>query len=331
MSLVTIILPAYNAEKTIARAIESALSQEYTDLEVIVVDDGSSDSTLNVCKALADKDNRLKVLHINNSGPSAARNYGLSRANGEFICFMDADDEMSSTMISQMTSNMQDDIDLVACGYKVRSNNGEQAFEQRLDDKTYSNDHLYEFIGKLQEAKAFNPLWNKIFRRSIIDGNNLKMDTSVDMGEDFLFVVDYCEKSKKNYKTLSSPLYNYELSNNGLQVTANRNKNLDRRLSQLEQLNKIFNQRNYPMDIIYKEKLRILYTSLLESSDLRILLNEVNKKEYLNDFINLDVKLSGKYNIFLKILKIKHIGIVYLSIKLFKLVKKIQGKSFNWG
>ena len=80
MSLVTIILPAYNAEKTIARAIQSARCQEYSDLEIIVIDDGSSDSTLNICNALADKDNRLKIWHINNSGPSAARNYGLSQA-----------------------------------------------------------------------------------------------------------------------------------------------------------------------------------------------------------------------------------------------------------
>lgn len=67
MSLVTIILPAYNAEKTIARAIQSARCQEYSDLEIIVIDDGSSDSTLNICNALADKDNRLKIWHINNS------------------------------------------------------------------------------------------------------------------------------------------------------------------------------------------------------------------------------------------------------------------------
>ena len=76
---------------------------------------------------------------------------------------MDADDEMSPTMISQLVSNMQDDTDLVACGYKVRSNNGDYAFEQKLDDKSYPNNRLYEFIENLQEAKAFNPLWNKIF------------------------------------------------------------------------------------------------------------------------------------------------------------------------
>lgn len=330
MSLVTIILPAYNAEKTIARAIQSALCQEYSDIEVIVIDDGSSDSTLKVCNALADKDSRLKVLHINNSGPSAARNYGLSQANGEFICFMDADDEMSPTMISQLVSNMQDDTDLVACGYKVRSNNGDYAFEQKLDGKSYPNNRLYEFIENLQEAKAFNQLWNKIFRRSIINDNNIKLDTAINMGEDYLFVVDYCEKCKREYRTLSSSLYIYKLSNSGLQVNANKNNNLNRRLLQLNKLTIIFIKRKYPMNAIYKEKLRIIYTSLLESDHLFDDLSEVYKNGYLDDLIDLNLNLGRKYDVFLGILRSRCISIAYLSINIFRAMKKIQGKSYTW-
>ena len=244
---------------------------------------------------------------------------------------MDADDEMSPTMISQLVSNMQDDTDLVACGYKVRSNNGDYAFEQKLDDKSYPNNRLYEFIENLQEAKAFNPLWNKIFRRSIINDNNIKMDTTVDMGEDYLFVVDYCEKSEKDCKALSSSLYIYELSNNGLQVSANKNNNLKRRLSQLDKLENLFKRRNYPMNAIYKEKLRIIYTSLLESNDLHDDLIEVLENGYLDDLIHSDINLGKKYTVFLEILRSRHIGVAYLSMNIFRAVKKIQGKSFNWG
>ena len=157
------------------------------------------------------------------------------------------------------------------------------------------------------------------------------MDTTVDMGEDYLFVVDYCEKSEKDCKALSSSLYIYELSNNGLQVSANKNNNLKRRLSQLDKLENLFKRRNYPMNAIYKEKLRIIYTSLLESNDLHDDLIEVLENGYLDDLIHSDINLGKKYTVFLEILRSRHIDVAYLSMNIFRAVKKIQGKSFNWG
>lgn len=327
MSLVTIILPAYNAEKTIARAIQSALCQEYSDLEVIVIDDGSSDSTLKVCNALADKDNRLKVLHINNSGPSAARNYGLSQANGEFICFMDADDEMSPTMISQLVSSMQDGTDLVACGYKVRSNNGDYAFEQKLDGKSYPNNRLYEFIENLQEAKAFNPLWNKIFRRSIINDNNIKMDTTVDMGEDYLFVVDYCAHATLSLKTIDKLLYYYQLSPNGLQVTANKGNNYIRRISQLNRLKDLFEYKNYPVNSLNGEYMRTTYTSLIEDAEINNIITYIQQNKYLKTVLSPSRQNGFKYKILAFVLSTKNSFVIKTLIGVFSATKR---KKFKW-
>lgn len=327
MSLVTIILPAYNAEKTIARAIQSARCQEYSDLEIIVIDDGSSDSTLNICNALADKDNRLKIWHINNSGPSAARNYGLSQAKGEFICFMDADDEMSPTMISQLVSNMQDDTDLVACGYKVRSNNGDYAFEQKLDDKSYPNNRLYEFIENLQEAKAFNPLWNKIFRRSIINDNNIKMDTTVDMGEDYLFVVDYCAHTTLSLKTIDKILYCYHLSPNGLQVTANRDENYIRRISQLNRLRKLFEYKNYPLDSLNSEYMRVTYTSLIEDIETNNIITYIQQTKYLKTILSPSRQKSFKYKVFAFALSTNNSFVIKTLTGVFLAAKR---KKFKW-
>ncbi|MBT1173172.1 glycosyltransferase family 2 protein [Bifidobacterium sp. MA2] len=330
MPLVSIIIPAYNAENTIARTIKSALLQDYSNLEVIVVDDGSADSTLSICRDLAEKDSRAKIFTIKNSGPSAARNYALSKAKGLYVCFMDADDEMKPKMISQLVSNMTDDTDLVTCGYTVRSDNGDHAFDQNLEERSYSNDHFYEFVEETQEFKAFNPLWNKIFRRSIIENNNLHMDTMVNMGEDYLFIVNYCNMCLGGYKTLADNLYIYSLSQDGLQVTANRDGNLERRLDQIEILDDIFTQRNYPKQAISKEKLRIIYTSLLESNDVRNDLDMIRKNKYLDDIKLEKSNTAAKYTVFLNILRKNNRMIAYTAINLFKLMKKMQGKNFRW-
>ena len=92
MAFLSIIIPVYNAEKTVGYSIESVLAQKWDDIEIIVVDDGSSDGSLTICKEYEKKDTRIKVIHQENGGPGAARNTGLQNAKGDYISFVDADD-----------------------------------------------------------------------------------------------------------------------------------------------------------------------------------------------------------------------------------------------
>ena len=94
MTAISIIVPVYNAEKTLPRCIDSILAQTFTDYELILVDDGSSDGSLSVCSAYAARDSRIRVLHQENAGVSAARNAGLDAAAGKYIMFCDSDDEV---------------------------------------------------------------------------------------------------------------------------------------------------------------------------------------------------------------------------------------------
>ena len=99
--LVTVIVPAYNAEYTINKCINSIQTQTYTNLEILIVDDGSNDNTLNILRLLQKTDTRIQVIHQENGGPSRARNVGLDMAKGEFILFVDADDWIESNCIQQ--------------------------------------------------------------------------------------------------------------------------------------------------------------------------------------------------------------------------------------
>lgn len=106
--MVSVIIPVYNAEKTVAEAIQSVLNQSYTDFELLLIDDGSKDASLDICKRYATQDRRIKVSHKPNGGVSSARNMGLENARGEFIDFLDNDDCMYPEYLETMVNNIGD-------------------------------------------------------------------------------------------------------------------------------------------------------------------------------------------------------------------------------
>ena len=112
--MVSVIVPIFNAEKSIKRSIESILNQIYEVFELILIDDGSTDSTLNICKDYAENDNRVKVIHKNNGGVSSARNLGLAKAIGKYVAFVDADDWVGPEYLNNLVSAAEaEDADLV--------------------------------------------------------------------------------------------------------------------------------------------------------------------------------------------------------------------------
>ena len=111
--MVSIIVPVYNVEKYIEECIDSLINQTYKDIEVILVDDGSTDASGEICDRYAQKDSRVKVYHNENDGPSKARNFGLDKATGEFVTFVDSDDWIESEAIELLISVIEDDIDVI--------------------------------------------------------------------------------------------------------------------------------------------------------------------------------------------------------------------------
>ena len=331
MSLVTIILPAFNAEKTIARAIQSALSQEYSNLEVIVIDDGSTDSTFNICQKIALSDKRLKVIHTTNSGPSSARNKGLQEARGQYICFLDADDEMQSEMVELLVQKMRGNIDLVACGYRVKSSTQKHTFEKVPEAGVWNASEMYAPIEKLQDISGFNPLWNKIFRLSIIRENNIKMNLSVSMGEDFLFVSDYISCCSGKIVLVDDVLYTYFLSKNSLQTTANSGADrITRDFEQLDYLKQICAKKHYPLRLIYKEECRKAYTALLLSENIKRDFKYIESMGIVDEFEHIDRSYGIKFYVFALLAKARSELLISVCIRVFRFMKQLTKTSFIW-
>lgn len=166
MQLLSIIVPVYNVNKYLDKCIQSILSSTYNDIELLLIDDGSTDNSLAICKKWAQTDNRIKVIHQDNSGAGAARNKGLEIAQGDFITFIDSDDYIDKNMYFELIKHFDDDVDIVECDYVLTYDNCAY-FEQ--------NNDLVEHFSMKQamklhiEDKMFKQLiWNKVYRKSIL-------------------------------------------------------------------------------------------------------------------------------------------------------------------
>lgn len=166
--LISVIVPIYNVEKYLEKCVESLLNQTYSNLEIVLVDDGAKDSSPAMCDSFAEKDSRIKVVHKKNGGLSDARNAGLEVATGEYISFIDSDDyvalDMYKTMITEALNN---DAQVVECNSYVAYEDGKIDVYKSFDYKLYTNnrDIIFDYI---REGYIQTVVWNKLYRRDII-------------------------------------------------------------------------------------------------------------------------------------------------------------------
>ena len=217
---VSIIIPIYNAEACLERCVDSVLTQEFRDFELILVDDGSTDASPAFCDAYAAADPRVRVIHKANAGVSAARNSGLDLAQGTYIQFIDADDWITADATKLFVRAMEDNgADMVIADF------------YRVVDERVAPKGSIEVDGPLTreqyaECMIENPAdfyygvtWNKLFRRSIIEANDMRMDPEIDWSEDFIFNMEYVLHCQTIYP-LHAPVYYYVCTEGSL-VTAN--------------------------------------------------------------------------------------------------------------
>ncbi len=210
MALVSIIVPIYNAQNTVGRCIDSILAQTYSDYEVILVDDGSSDATPGILDEYAKKDDRIRVIHKENSGVSDTRNCGLAAAEGEYVQFLDADDWITPDATRLFVRSMEEkpDCDMVIADfYRVIREN----FSQKGDIEEEGLLTREEYADEMMKSPAdfyYGVLWNKFYRRRIIEEYQLRMDTRLDWAEDFIFNMEYVLHTNQIY-VLKVPVYYY--------------------------------------------------------------------------------------------------------------------------
>ena len=182
----SVVRPVYQAKDTLTRCVQSWLSQTESDLELILVDDGSSDGSETLCDELQKKDSRIRTVHQKNTGVSAARNAGIEVAEGDFLLFTDSDDYVAADYLAKMAKLQKEtDSDLVLCGFHHLY---EGADILKLPEKIKETKLLAlseEFLS-LYEKSFLNMPWNKLYKRALMG----RFDTSLSLGEDLLFNLD---------------------------------------------------------------------------------------------------------------------------------------------
>ncbi|WP_026522030.1 glycosyltransferase family 2 protein [Butyrivibrio sp. VCB2001] len=204
--MVSVIMPAYNAQVTCEKSIKSVLNQTYKDFELIIINDGSSDNTEEKCKNLITGHENARVITQNNQGVSAARNNGIQNATGKYIAFIDSDDEYKETFLEKMVGAAEaEDADLVLCGFSEMKGTEEHVMyipEACGSKKDYCN-HL---LKKIAGASGLNIPWNKLYRRDKIQ---YLFNTQTQMGEDLEFVCKYIADIGK-VTSVQESLYYYD-------------------------------------------------------------------------------------------------------------------------
>lgn len=294
MKLVSIIIPIYNSEKYISRCIESIINQSYKNIEIVCIDDGSSDRSVKIIEDYSTKDNRIKVYTQPNSGPSVTRNYGLNVASGEYITFCDSDDYLESNYIHKLVEYIEKlDVDIVSSGYIDISKYG----TIRLNDFYSGNQILskQEFIECIFRGVG-GTLWGKIFKTEIISKYNLRLNPDIFMCEDMIFVLQYSMQCK-SFGVIEENLYNYYRLNDesiSTKINITYYKNLVEVLKQIEY---ILYTNHFSMDYIDKiisNRLKsILINLLIIQNDKKYDHSKIKKIENIKYLIN--DKYSQKY------------------------------------
>lgn len=210
-SMVSIIIPAYNAEDYIERCVNSCLNQTYQAIEILVIDDGSNDNTRMICRKLQKGNANIKLVEKQNSGVSDTRNSGILHATGDYILFLDADDYINEDYCKTLISHFEKDIDLVVAGYHKVSKTGVLSSEVPKTLGIYSKSEIVDLIKALLECNCLCTCWNKMYKKEkIIDG--FRKDMS--FAEDSVFVMQYIKNCTKA-KLINHIGYNYCIDNAG--------------------------------------------------------------------------------------------------------------------
>lgn len=198
----------YNAEKYIEECINSIKRQKYSNFEVIIVNDGSTDNSLEICRNIIDNDDRFIIISQKNAGVSNARNKALNYVTGQYIWFIDADDYIEDNSLIDLEKNLGN-YDVIAFGYKYIYENCKQDMIFSFKEENIDNNKIFEYM--MKNHIFIGALWNKVYKFERI--KEIKFDTNFSIAEDLLYqynILEYCE----NANVINKVLYNYRVSEN---------------------------------------------------------------------------------------------------------------------
>lgn len=287
MNKVSIILPIYNVEKYLEKCVNSVISQTYQNIEVILVDDGSKDSSGGICDELVESDNRIKVIHKKNGGLASARNAGYEMATGEYIMYIDSDDVIKNDIAEKCVSAMEKkQSDVVIFGYEKMSEDGQVLEICKWSNKTYNHDEMVEYLYEAICNMSFGYAWNKMYRKSTIDKSKVFGDAKVIDREDLVYNLEllrfwdritYIDSVGYEYlQRSSSLLHNSDLARlKGVEYFVKRVEKINIGNAEVER--KVFNMMvlHYLSDCIIKN---ILWNDELSAKEKKKLMKETMEK-----------------------------------------------------
>ena len=318
--LVSIVIPVYNSKYYLKECLNSVITQTYENLEILLIDDGSTDGSSYICDNYAKYDSRIKVFHNQNHGVSYSRNYGINKANGIYLLFVDSDDVINEDYINKMImSTINYDYDLII-------SNIENVYENRSKNRVVDSKKLTTFFNKdyyiLKEL--IREPFGKLYKKSIVINYGIKFPEDMKIAEDQVFNFQYYSKIK-NYKFLNYVGYKYFIRKNFSLSKATDREAFDNELQKLE-IEKIFYDNNliehkeyilstYALAIIYK----YFYLSDSSNSYKDFKIRSLKVKEFLygyNYYKNL------KEYFVLKCLKYNFWIVLYLACKIKFILRK---------
>ena len=282
---VSIIMPIYNAGKYLKKSLDSVLNQSYKDIELILINDGSTDNSREICRDYEERDKRFRLIDIENSGPGYARNIGIDKALGYYISFVDADDYLSLDAIETLLNiSILHDYDVVS------SNHFRVDEEVSVSQNKYKTGELRDTYDSFKTSSSFGYVWGKLYKKSFINKHNIRFSQERKVFlEDTLFnlkVIAY----NPEYYVLNKPLYYYNiiedsLSNTREDITARTIKLLGDYESFLDDED-LYDEN---LDLLVPLASRTIAWSLFKSMDHNFSFKNIHKR--INEFShNLTIK-----------------------------------------
>lgn len=243
--VLSIIVPIYNAENYLSECIDSLLDQKGVDLDIVLVNDGSKDSSSVICEKYHKEYNNIQYISIKNGGVSNARNIGIEMAIGDWICFVDADDHLLPNCIEKVLPHLEDNVSVLCCNYMM--NNIEKDYKETVKDISSQEavTYLFDYMGNKDEISKymtaqhmlFTPCWGKFYRREYLLENGLRFPVELKLSEDLFF--NYAAFSKANkIRLFDYPIYGYNINANSVTHQV-RESHFTNRILLIEKLDKV--------------------------------------------------------------------------------------------
>ena len=319
----SVIVPVYNVENYLSRCIDSLLAQNYADLEILLIDNGSNDQSGQICENYAAQFSNITAYHIPNKGVGSARNFGLSKAKGEFICFVDADDYLVGNLFSDVESQLDSQLDLLVFSYynSIEKNLSEINRSAKILPTEGKKDKG-EFIALFQElwlTDMMYTVWNKIYRKEFLEEHQIIFE-SYELGEDVRFNLNVYQHVNAVFLVKSG----YYVYVSGRVDSAMGQHNPNRMNYQLEELEKIDQLMSrwgiHDEQFVDQIKSRILMSNIQNISAQKIPLPL--KRQYVEELCeNKEMVILAKKILLLSILLLDSYLIIECIVQCFFLKK----------